>query len=210
MSDERLTRRPVLDPAVADLLANMEQKHADSQLTRSERKKRNRERAKIAARREQRATYDLPPSLRQSIKVMAEKERLPASQLVTLALIRFLEDIKAGEVDLSEFKEPSSSPRYDDLLLSAISLWEFCKLLEKKRLGISCDPEEWLAQALEMPKLRVVPLTPAIAYHSTVLPQPFHEDPADQIIVSTAREENATIITKDKLMRGYKHVKSLW
>ena len=113
MSDERLTRRPVLDPAVADLLANMEQKHADSQLTRSERKKRNRERAKIAARREQRATYDLPPSLRQSIKVMAEKERLPASQLVTLALIRFLEDIKAGEVDLSEFKEPSSSPRYD-------------------------------------------------------------------------------------------------
>jgi hypothetical protein len=113
MSDERLTRRPVLDPAVADLLSNMEQKHADSQLTRSERKKRNRERAKIAARREQRATYDLPPSLRQSIKVMAEKERLPASQLVTLALIRFLEDIQSGEVDLSEFKEPSSSPRYD-------------------------------------------------------------------------------------------------
>ena len=113
MSDERLTRRPVLDPAVADLLSNMEQKHADSQLTRNERKKRNRERAKIAARREQRATYDLPPSLRQIIKVMAEKERVPASQLVTLALIRFLEDIKSGEVDLSEFKEPSTSPRYD-------------------------------------------------------------------------------------------------
>jgi hypothetical protein len=91
----------------------MEQKHADAQLTRNERKKRNRERAKIAARREQRATYDLPPSLRQQIKVLAEKERLPASQLVTLALIRFLDDLKADEVELSDFKEPSSSPRYD-------------------------------------------------------------------------------------------------
>ena len=113
MSDERLTRRPILDPAVADLLANMEQKHADSQLSRGERRKRNRERAKIAARREQRATYDLPPALRQHIKLLAEKERVPASQIVTLALIRFLEDLGQGRVDLATFKEPSSSPRYD-------------------------------------------------------------------------------------------------
>ena len=113
MNDERLTRKPVLDPAVADLLSNMEQKHADSQLTRGERRKRNRERAKIAARRDQRTTYDLPPSLRQQIKVLAEKERLPASQLATLALIRLLDDLKAGEIDLSAYKEPSTSPRYD-------------------------------------------------------------------------------------------------
>ncbi|MCK5319473.1 MAG: PIN domain-containing protein, partial [Anaerolineales bacterium] len=36
---------------------------------------------------------------------------------------------------------------YDELLLSAISPWEFCKLLEKKRLGISCNPEDWLESA---------------------------------------------------------------
>jgi hypothetical protein len=113
MNNERLTRRPVLDPTVADLLSNMEQKHADSQLTRTERRKRNRERAKIAARREQRATYDLPPMLRQHIRQLAENEHLPASQLVTLALIRFLDDLKKGEVDLAQFKEPSNSPRYD-------------------------------------------------------------------------------------------------
>jgi PIN domain nuclease of toxin-antitoxin system len=98
----------------------------------------------------------------------------------------------------------------DELLLSAISVWEFCKLLEKKRLGISCHPEEWLATALAMPKLRLVPLSPPIAYRSTVLPQPFSADPADQIIVATAREENATVLTKDRIMRSYGHVKSLW
>lgn len=97
-----------------------------------------------------------------------------------------------------------------ELLLSAISAWEFCKLLEKKRLGISCDPEEWMSEALRMPRLRLVPLTPAIAYRSTILPQPFHDDPADQIIVATAREENATIISKDQLISNYPHTRTLW
>jgi len=93
-----------LDPAVADLLSNMEQRQAESQMTRNERRKHNRERSKIAARREQRATYDLPPSLRQLIKQRAEKERLPASQLVTLALIRFLDDLQDSKIDLGQYK----------------------------------------------------------------------------------------------------------
>ena len=100
--------------------------------------------------------------------------------------------------------------KYEEMLLSAISLWEFCKLLEKGRLAISCDTEEWIKQAMFMPKLRLVPLSPTIAYRSTVLPQPFHDDPADQIILATAREENATILTIDKRIHNYKHVKSIW
>jgi PIN domain nuclease of toxin-antitoxin system len=99
---------------------------------------------------------------------------------------------------------------YLELLLSAISPWEFCKLLEKKRIAISCDPQEWVTQALDMPKLRLVPLSPSIAYRSTVLPAPFHDDPADQIIVASARQESATIITKDQRILSYKGVASLW
>ena len=99
---------------------------------------------------------------------------------------------------------------YDEILLSAISPWEFCKLLEKKRIGISCDPEGWINIALDMPKLRLVPLSPILAYRSTVLPQPFHSDPADQIIVATAREENATILTRDERILSYESVRSLW
>ena len=99
---------------------------------------------------------------------------------------------------------------YSELLLSAISPWEFSKLLEKGRIGISCSPEEWLSEAMNMTKLRLVPLTPTIAYRSTSLPQPFNGDPADQIIVATAREENATVLSKDRIVRNYKHVRSLW
>lgn len=99
---------------------------------------------------------------------------------------------------------------YDEMLLSAISPWELCKLVEKKRLIISCDPEEWIHKALDMPKLRLVSLIPTIAYKSTTLPKPFYDDPADQIIVASAREEQATILTKDKRLHEYEHVKCIW
>lgn len=99
---------------------------------------------------------------------------------------------------------------YAELLLSAISVWEFSKLLEKEKIGISCKPEEWINAALEMPKLRFVHLAPVIAYGSTVLPKPFHDDPADQIVVATAREENATILTKDQRILNYPYVNSVW
>jgi PIN domain nuclease of toxin-antitoxin system len=104
----------------------------------------------------------------------------------------------------------SAPRRYDELLLSAISLWEFAKLLEKRRLAISCDPEEWMNEALQMPQLRLVPLSPSIAYRSTILPQPFHDDPADQIVVATARDENATVLTSDRRIRSYPHCRSVW
>jgi hypothetical protein len=113
MSERKLERRPVLDPAVADLLAGMEQKQAQAQLPRRERLRKSREQAKIMARRELRATYDLPPALRQRIRTLAENERVPASQVVTLALARFLAEYDSGEIDLSLFKQPSRSPRYD-------------------------------------------------------------------------------------------------
>ena len=103
-----------------------------------------------------------------------------------------------------------NTDNYDEMLLSAISVWEFSKLLEKKKIGIACDPEVWIKAALDMPKLRVTAFSPVLAYRSTVLPQPFHNDPADQIIVSTARDENAIILTKDEKILAYDKVHSLW
>ena len=103
-----------------------------------------------------------------------------------------------------------ATDRYDALLISAISLWEFCKLEQKKRLGLKSDPEEFMRRGLKMVKLSIAPLTPAIAYRSTTLPPPFHLDPADQIIVATAIEQDATVITKDRAIRDYKHVRSFW
>jgi len=111
----------------------------------------------------------------------------------------------------NEIKDIIADPdNYEEILLSAISIWEFCKLLEKGKIGISTDPLDWIKMALDITGLRFVPLTPVIAYKSTSLPQPFHNDPADQIIVATAREENATILTKDQNILNYKQVRSLW
>jgi hypothetical protein len=108
-----LQRRQILDPAVADLLSSMEQHQVDISLPPRERQKKSREQAKIRARREQRVTYDLPPKLRQQIKDLAEAEGIPASQLVTLALGRFLTEYAEMKIDLALYKQPSRSPRYD-------------------------------------------------------------------------------------------------
>lgn len=111
----------------------------------------------------------------------------------------------------SEIKNIIADPdNYEEILLSAISIWEFCKLLEKGKIGISTDPLDWINMAVDITGLRIVPLSPVIAYKSTSLPQPFHNDPADQIIVATAREENATILTKNQKILDYKQVRSIW
>ena len=72
MANRNLQRRSILDPAVADLLAGMENKQAEARLPRREREKKAKERAKIRARRDQRVTYDLPPQLKQAMFDLAE------------------------------------------------------------------------------------------------------------------------------------------
>ncbi len=113
MAESKKERRSTLDPAVADLLKGMQHKQAELQLPRHEREKLARERAKIQSRRDQRVTYDLPPSIREGIRLLAEELRLPASQLATLALARFLREYQNGQIDLGVYKQPSRSPRYD-------------------------------------------------------------------------------------------------
>ena len=97
----------------------------------------------------------------------------------------------------------------DDLMLSAISLWEVCKLVEKGKITLFEDIESWVKSALDMPNLRVIPLNFHVFYKSTTLPQPFHRDPADQMIVATARIHDATIVTQDHLITNYSHVKTV-
>ena len=103
-----------------------------------------------------------------------------------------------------------SSGGNDALLLSAISPWEFCKLLEKGRMGIAGDAEKWLEVGLDIPRLYLVPLSPEIAYRSTTLPGNFHSDPADQIIVATALVEEAVVITRDRRITEYPHIRTVW
>ena len=98
----------------------------------------------------------------------------------------------------------------DALVLSAISLWEICKLVERGRIQLFEDLEEWVKQALDVPGLQVHPLDFRVFYKSTTLPGEFHKDPADQMIVATARLCDGVLITKDHQIQGYPHVKTFW
>lgn len=92
------------------------------------------------------------------------------------------------------------------LAVSAISCWEVCKLVELKRLQLSLPVEQWLALALQ-PPIVLLPLSPEIDFESTRLPGTFQRDPADQIIVATARHYDCPLLTSDGLIRQYPHVK---
>src|SRR2546423_7311378 len=93
-----------------------------------------------------------------------------------------------GSAELAPAKEQIIASRErEGLGVSAISCWEVAKLVEKGRLVLSLPVGQWIDQALAYPGIRLLPLTPEIAVASTQLPQPFQRDPADQIIVATAR-----------------------
>jgi PIN domain nuclease of toxin-antitoxin system len=98
----------------------------------------------------------------------------------------------------------------DQLFVSLISAWEIAKKVEKGQLHLDRPVNQWLDQALMPSGLGIWELTRPILVESCGLPQPFHGDPADRIIVATARRHGAVIVTKDEKIRGYPHVRSLW
>jgi PIN domain nuclease of toxin-antitoxin system len=94
----------------------------------------------------------------------------------------------------------------DGLGICAISCWEVAKLVERRRLTLHCPVGDWLKQALTYPGMRLLDLSPQIAVESTQLPGTFHRDPADQIIVATARVYSCPLVTVDQNIRAYPHV----
>ena len=84
--------------------------------------------------------------------------------------------------------------------VSAISPWEIALLVSKGRLKLTADVMDWLRGALGQPGISLVPLEPEIAVASTRLPWEMHADPADRILVATARHLGATLVTADNAL----------
>ena len=99
--------------------------------------------------------------------------------------------------------------RNSGLGVSAISCWEVAKLVEYGRLRLACPVDEWMEAAITLPGVQLLELTPRIAIASTRLPGDFHRDPADQIIVATARVYNLELLTVDERILKYEHVRTL-
>jgi PIN domain nuclease of toxin-antitoxin system len=102
------------------------------------------------------------------------------------------------------------SRQADGLGVSVISCWEVAKLVEKGRLTLAIAVDRWISQALAYPGIHLLPLDPKIAIASTPLLQPFHNDPADQIITATARELDCPLATDDRRILAYRYVKLAW
>jgi PIN domain nuclease of toxin-antitoxin system len=98
------------------------------------------------------------------------------------------------------------------ILISAISVWEVANLDAKKRVALSIGCHDWVREALRGPGIELAELSPEIAIESTRLPEGFHADPADRILIATARNHNATLVTADRAILEYarsKHVRVL-
>ncbi|NOZ39053.1 MAG: type II toxin-antitoxin system VapC family toxin [Planctomycetes bacterium] len=95
-----------------------------------------------------------------------------------------------------------------ELGICTISLWEVAKLVELGRLVLPISLEEWFANALAYPGVTLVDFTPSIAIESTQLPGKFHRDPADQIIVASARTFECELLTADQRIQDYQHVRT--
>ncbi|MEE8058589.1 MAG: type II toxin-antitoxin system VapC family toxin [Pseudomonadales bacterium] len=97
-----------------------------------------------------------------------------------------------------------------EIIISSISAWEISMLIEKKHLVLSMDIESWLEQVEQIEGFRFMPVDNEIGYKSTMLPGEFHKDPADRMIVATARKLAVPLVTADEKIRDYEHVKTIW
>ena len=88
------------------------------------------------------------------------------------------------------------------LLVSDISLWEVAMLHSLGRIRLSVPLREWLDKAAAPPLVQRHGISPAIAAEVAALPDSFHRDPADRILVATARVLGATLLTQDRRIVG--------
>ncbi len=89
------------------------------------------------------------------------------------------------------------------VLIAAISLWEIAMLVKKGRLVLGIDIGRWIDKVITLPGIEIAPLNGRIAIESVSLPGSFHADPADRMIVATARCHELPLMTADEAILAY-------
>lgn len=95
------------------------------------------------------------------------------------------------------------------LLVSDVTLWEIATLYGLGRIQLALPLRDWLDAAVAPPLVERVGISPAIAAETAVLPPTFHRDPADRILVATARVLGACLLTVDARIVESRIVKTL-
>jgi len=92
--------------------------------------------------------------------------------------------------------------------LSPISIWELMTLIEKRRLSLNMDVEQWIAQALSEAPLREAPLTAEVVLAMNKIQLP-HRDPVDAFLAATAHVFDLTLVTSDERLLSVKGLSTL-
>ena len=128
--------------------------------------------------------------------------------LDTHALVWFLSDqskINSKTLNLINVEYKKGEVKY-----SAISIWEICLLAKKGKLSFTKNIDLWVRNLKILPLLKSISLDDVIAQKSVFLEGFKNPDPADRIIIATALSLGCPLITKDKKIRDYKRVKTIW
>ena len=89
------------------------------------------------------------------------------------------------------------------VFVSAVSVWELGNLEIRRRVKLHSTIDEWLRMAFTIGRLQLIPLDAQIALASSRLPGDLHRDPADRMIVATARVSDLTLLTRDARLLAY-------
>jgi len=86
---------------------------------------------------------------------------------------------------------------------------EIARLVARGEIELACPLQEWVARSMTALKLRTIELDHASAIEAYALPEPFHPDPADRLLVAVARVHDLSIATADSRILQYGSVASL-
>ena len=122
--------------------------------------------------------------------------------LDTCALIWLAEGDQRFQLSPSKNKIEKSF-RENQFYISSITLWEISMLNSKNRLQMNTPVLNWLKTCIQKYNLQIIQISPEIAVESCQLPGGFHADPADRMIVASARVHGLTLLTEDQLILDY-------
>jgi PIN domain nuclease of toxin-antitoxin system len=97
-----------------------------------------------------------------------------------------------------------------EIIVSCISCGELACAQQRRRIQLDRHWKLWFQTCLQRMEWTCLPVTLDIIEEAYSLPEPFHTDPADRILVATARLNHCTLVTADRKLLDYPHVKTLW
>jgi PIN domain nuclease of toxin-antitoxin system len=89
------------------------------------------------------------------------------------------------------------------LQISPVTAWEIGLMARKGRFRSSLSPQRWFERLCTVPGIFVCGLSPSVLLESSFLPGELHGDPADRMMVATAREHDFVLMTRDHALLNY-------